>query len=398
MANVLVIDGNSKTKEVVASYLNEFEGVSCVSVFDDFSQIPKDFDYKNLDILIFDIAFDKFDEIFEEIKMIKTKNQNISLIAASYEINSELVIKTLKNDVNEFILKPFIKNILEATIKKILEKRKDKLIKSGRVLCVFSNKGGVGKTSLATNLAYNIAETTNEETCIFDLSFNQDDAMTFLNLESKFDINYILKSLERSDKNFTLSLMPKYRDSKLYALASGKNVEIMQKLSISDIVKIINYLKTIFSYVIIDTASIIGETTVSIMNESDIILLLGLANLSSIRSCQKCYELFEKIGYNNEKTKLIVNRYIENSEIKIKDIEDTLNKEVFYKIPNNYLALIDAINIGQTVRETNPQSNIAKAYKGLAREILNLDFLNLNDANGKIKNYGVYNLLRRMGE
>ena len=87
---------------------------------------------------------------------------------------------------------------------------------------------------------------------------------------------------------------------------------------------IINYLKTIFSYIVIDLPSIIGETTVSIMNEADIILLLGLANLSSIRSLQKCYELFEKIGYNSEKIKLIINRYIENSEVKIKDIEDEL--------------------------------------------------------------------------
>ena len=75
-------------------------------------------------------------------------------------------------------------------------------------------------------------------------------------------------------------------------------------------------------------------------------------------------------------------------------IENTIKKEVYFKIPNNYLTLIDAINIGKTVEETNPQSNIAKAYGSLAQEIINTDFSN----NAKIYNHGVFNLLRRMGE
>ncbi|MBQ7286926.1 MAG: P-loop NTPase, partial [Candidatus Gastranaerophilales bacterium] len=278
MANVLVIDGNLKTKEVITSYFNEFEDVSLVGIYENFSSVPSDLDLNLIDIILFDISKENSDDILLQIKNIKSNNRNINFIAASYEINSELVVKTLKEGVDEFLLKPFIKNILNSTIKKIVEKKKDRLVKFGRVLCVFSNKGGVGKTSLATNLAYNIAEATNESTCIFDLSFNQDDVMTSLNLDSKFDFNYILKSLEQADKQFSLSLMPKYKDSKLYALASGKNVEIMQKLSIADIIKTINYLKTIFSYIVIDLPSIIGETPVSIMNEADIILLLGLAN------------------------------------------------------------------------------------------------------------------------
>ena len=120
-----------------------------------------------------------------------------------------------------------------------------------------------------------------------------------------------------------------------------------------------------------------------------------MLNLASIRNLQKCNELFDNMGYKGDKIKLIVNRYIENSEISIKDLEKTVGKEVFNRVPNNYLTLIDAINLGKTVGEINPQSNIAKAYKNIAQEIINTDFL---DIANKTYNHGVFNLLRRMGE
>ena len=75
-----------------------------------------------------------------------------------------------------------------------------------------------------------------------------------------------------------------------------------------------------------------------------------------------------------------------------------MDKNIFYKIPNNYLTLIDAINIGATVKETNPQSNIAKAYNDLAHEILNIDFMSIKEKERTNYNHGIFNLLRRMGE
>ena len=106
--------------------------------------------------------------------------------------------------------------------------------------------------------------------------------------------------------------------------------------------------------------------------------------------------MFDKIGYSDDKIKLIINRFIENQEFTLDDIEQKLQKKVFMAIPNNYLTLIDAINLGQNVNETNPQSNIAKAYSKLAQNILDIDFESLNI---KVNyNHGIFNLLNKMGE
>jgi Flp pilus assembly CpaE family ATPase len=80
-------------------------------------------------------------------------------------------------------------------------------------------------------------------------------------------------------------------------------------------------------------------------------------------------ELFEKLGYEKEKTQIVINRYMENDEIKEEDIEKLLNKSIYWKIPNNYFAIMSAINKGVPVSVSANSTNIAQSYAMLAQDI-----------------------------
>ena len=99
------------------------------------------------------------------------------------------------------------------------------------------------------------------------------------------------------------------------------------------------------------------------------ILLVTIANLPALRNTQRCLELFEKLGYDNDKTQIVVNRYMENDEIKEPDIEKVLSKNIYWKIPNNYFAIMSAINKGVPVSIMNGATNVAQSYKELAQNI-----------------------------
>lgn len=395
MIKTIVADSNIQSRELLINYLKTIENVEYTADFDNIFSINSDL--KTIDLIIFDINSKESDKILDQIKVLKNKYTNLNFIAISYEINSALVVKTLKEGVREFLLKPIIKSILEAAIKKIEDIKNNVNQNYSKTVCVFSNKGGVGKTALAVNLAYEISKTENSKVCLLDLSFNTEDISTFLNITPKYKADYILNHIETSDENMFLSMMNRYKDSNLYILSLQENLKLNIKFTPNLVSKVINSLKNIFSKIIIDTSSSINETSVSILNNSDLVLVVGMMNLSSVKSCQKCFELFDNMGYHNDKIKLIINRYIQNTDLTLQDIEQTIGKEVFGKIPNNYLTLIDAINSGQTVFEANPQSNIAKAYKNIAQLVMNIDFEALN-ANKSPYNHGVFNLLRRMGE
>ena len=96
------------------------------------------------------------------------------------------------------------------------------------------------------------------------------------------------------------------------------------------------------------------------------LFLVTIVNLPALRNCQRCLDLFEKLGYEDDKIKIVINRYMENDEIKAEDVEKLLAKEIYWKIPNNYFSLMAAINKGVLVSELNPSSNVAQSYRELA--------------------------------
>ena len=84
--------------------------------------------------------------------------------------------------------------------------------------------------------------------------------------------------------------------------------------------KLLSVLKKTFSYIIIDLSSNIDEISLKILDKSDMILFTNIINLPAIRNCQRCINLFKSRKYNKDKVKIIINRYMENDDIKIEDI------------------------------------------------------------------------------
>ena len=395
MINIVITDKNNSSRELIQSYLKDIAGIGDIYCYEDLNSV--DCNIKNIDIVIFDINSDSALENLVIVDEFKNKNKKLKFIAISYEINSELVSRTLRQNVSDFIIKPVIPSILSASIKKITDSNENKFNKKAKTICFYSNKGGLGKTSTAVNTAYEIASQTNEKVCLLDLSFNFGDIATYLDLKPKHTISSVSKNLENSDMDLAYTLCEKYRDTSLYVLTFQDDVGLNVKYNNPDIIsKLINSLKNLFDYIIIDTQSTVDEVSASIFTSCDLIILIGMLSMVSIRNSQKCLELLENMGINSSRIKFILNRYIENSDVKQEDVREAIGIDIFYKIPNNYLTLIDAINIGHTVGEINANSNIAKSYQNLAKEIISIDFLNLQDS--KNYNHGIFNLLRRMGE
>jgi pilus assembly protein CpaE len=100
--------------------------------------------------------------------------------------------------------------------------------------------------------------------------------------------------------------------------------------------------------------------------------------------------LFNRLGYGSDKVKIVVNRYIEDDEIKIEDVEDVLNLPVFWKIPNNYFTVMSSINRGVPVSKVNPISNVAKSYRELAAILSNVLLMRENKDSETAKTFWDY--------
>ena len=105
------------------------------------------------------------------------------------------------------------------------------------------------------------------------------------------------------------------------------------------------------------------------MDSSDIILFTTIVNIPAIRNAQRCLNLFRSRRYPKDKVKVIVNRFMDNDEINIEDIENTLGEKVYWKIPNNYFTIMEAINKGVSISEINQTSNIGTNFRDFASKI-----------------------------
>ncbi len=365
--DTVIIDSEDTSRELMTTYL---EGIEDINIMQQFSDVltAQDYIIENRPPLVIVDVTKKTSISLDIIAKITNLVKNVKIIVLSYEMDSNTVIKALRAGAREFLIKPLIeKDFVEA-----VEKMKDLVLGNindttkCKVITTFSNKGGIGKTSLAVNLAMEIANITKEKVALVDLNMQMGDITTFLNLDPSFDTSYVINNLDRIDESFLLTTLEQYNKTSLYVLADPPDIEQAEIITSEDISTLINVLRNVFSYIVIDTTSSFDAKTITALDNSDLILLVSIINLPSIRNCQRCFDLFKKLGYSKDKIKLIINRYMEADDIKIEDVEEVLDHKVFFKIPNNYYTIINSINKGIPISDSAPGSNVSKGFKQLA--------------------------------
>ena len=190
----------------------------------------------------------------------------------------------------------------------------------------------------------------------------------------------MIENLGKINEDFLLSTLEKYKDTSLYVLADPPFFKMADDVSPKQIDRLITLLSKTFAFIVIDSASAFDDKTITALGKSDLVLLTAVANLPAMRNCQRCLELFSKLGFSNDKIQILINRYMENDEVTSDDVEQVLGKKIYWKIPNNYFTMMSAINKGIPVVELNPSSNVAKSYRDfslfLTDNIFRADFEN----------------------
>ncbi len=355
------------TTEVIKLYLHEYEDME-ISVADSDEKAYKLSQNDNT-ILIVDLSQEKNQKL-DLITKVQNSFPAVKILALSDNPSVNLIIDIMRAGAKEFLPVPIIKNEFIETINKLIAENSCAKEKNNcKIITVYSNKGGIGKTSLATNLALELAKITKENVALIDLNFQTGDITTFLDLKPSFNISYMLENLDKINETFLLSTLERYKRTSLYVLADPPYFKQADTIKPNLIGKLFNILKETFSYIIVDAEASFDGKNIAALDSSDLILLVTVANLPALRNTQRCLELFDKLGYDKNKTQIVVNRYMENDEIKSQDVEKVLSKNIYWKIPNNYFAIMSAINKGIPVSDINSSTNVAQSYRELAKYI-----------------------------
>ena len=301
--NIIIIDEDENTGNIIKSYLSSDEKINICGVFTDYEAGLEALSNTGKCVLFIDVSRN-FDRAVAQIKNIKDKYKDVFVAALSDKTSTENIIKVMRAGAKEFITKPVIQTKFLETVEEIkAEYFSTEQVDTCKIISTFSNKGGIGKTSIAVNLAVELAQMTKEKVALIDLNLQLGDVATFLDLEPAFAMDYISDNINNLDDEELLKAMTRYKNTSLYVIADPLNVDKSQDITAEQIKKILSALKRTFSYIVIDIASNIDSKTITALDCSDLILLISTANLPAIRSTQRCMEFFKKLNYGGEKTK-----------------------------------------------------------------------------------------------
>ena len=364
---IIVISGQVYTIELLKRYLQDFEEFSFLAATTDFSKAFNAIGGLKEVLVIVDIS-DYQEQALNFVSKITAEYKKCRVFVLADKPDIDIVIRAMRVGASDFLSLPLIKEQFMESLGKIYNDLNGTAPQKSkcRVITVYSNKGGVGKTSIATNLAVELSKITKENVALIDLNFQLGDVTSFLDLKPSFNISYMLQNLGKINEDFLLSTLEKYKETSLYVLADPPYFKQADNISSKDITDLFKILRDTFSYVVVDTSGGFDNKAMTALENSDLVFLVTIVNLPAIRNCQRCLELFDKLGFEPDKVQILINRYMENDEIKAEDVEEVLGKPLYWKIPNNYFTMMSAINSGVPVCEINQESNVAQSYKNLA--------------------------------
>ena len=365
-STVFVLDKNENSREIIKSFIENLDFVNEVKLYDDFTRGYEDIKQSENPIVILDISedFAGLDEIAGKLKLVTSK-----IIITSVNYSTNTIIKALRLGAKEFLPKPVLREDLVRVLSMLASISPENEVSQSKIITVYSNKGGIGKTTIAANLAAELAKVTKDKVALVDLNLQLGDISTFLNLNPPFDVNYVIRRLIDKEENILIKGFEKYKDLSLYVLSDPSYIEQSESITTQQITTLFSALKKVFPYIVVDMSSSIDSISLKILDSSDWIMFTTIVNIPAIRNAQRCLNLFRSRKYPSNKVKIVINRYMENDEIKIEDIENTLGESVYWKIPNNYFTIMEAINKGVSISEVNAESNIGNSFRDFAAKV-----------------------------
>jgi pilus assembly protein CpaE len=291
------------------------------------------------------------------------------ILATGQSTSADFAIEMIRAGALEFIRRPVDREDLISALDKVLRLRRGPSAgrQPGRITSVFSTKGGLGVTTLATNLAVCLAERTPGSTILVDLDIRQSDVSTFLNLQPTYSVLDAVESLERLDESFLRGLVVKH-SSGLVILAGPSRLERSQLVA-EQLQAGLAMIRTQFDHVVLDLKHDMDPATIAALEASDTILFLTGLNVSALRSGAAGLAAFRHLGLNLPKIKVVVMREGTGEDVTMKHARETLGLPIYWKTPSDYPAVVASINRGTPVVTASPRSKVAKNLRELAEQL-----------------------------
>jgi pilus assembly protein CpaE len=376
--NVMVVDDSFETRSNIRQLLSFSRNLKVTAEAASGEEAVMLATEQRPDVILMDINMPGMDGI-KATEEITLNLPDTIVIIMSVQGETEYVRKAMTAGARDYLCKPFSGDELAETIIKAYDiemKRREKITPllakdemKSRVITIFSTKGGVGKTTIASNLAVSLARSSKKRVALVDLDLQFGDVAIMLNVSVKNTISDLVKEFAQLDANLIEDYMVTHF-SGVKVLPAPVKPEYAEYITSNHVEKIINILRESYNYIIVDTSANFHETALTSLDLSDKILFISTLDLPTIKNVKAGLDVMDKLNYPPEKIYVVLNKASEQFGIKFRDFESTLHKQIWSYVPEDSQTVVTSANKGFPFVMTRTETKVAKAIIDMGRELM----------------------------
>ena len=301
------------------------------------------------------------------IKRLCLESPKTALISAAQNASPDLLLQSLRAGAREFLQLPIKADELKTVLDRVADfcaGQVEAPKKKGRMVAVFSSKGGCGTSFIATNLA----ASTGARTILVDLNLQAGDLPLFLGIDPKYSFADMSENRMRLDDALINSFTTPYSSS-LSLLAAPKEADLADEIEPEHVFEVLRRLRESYEYIVLDPQHTFDSITLAALDQSDEIVLVLTLDIPAIRSTQRALEIFDRLGYPRKKIRIVVNRWSKQIDLDLRHVEKFLGEPVIGFVPSDYQTAVTSINLGCPLVQSEPNSRIALEIKRIAQTI-----------------------------
>ncbi len=357
----IIVSGAAGPQDVANGVLARFgfaPATTAVSIGDAMDQVRAE----RHDLLVVPLQNADADELGALEREVR-RHPGLFVIGTAAQADSDLIVRGMRSGVHEFLVYPPEATDLASAVDRFM-RRVQTAGTAGSVVAVFSAKGGLGTSSVAANVAFTLAGARPDgRVAMVDL-VPGGDLRVALALRPTYDMADLVRKVDQMDAELLQSLLTPCAGG-VWVLPAAEDEDAADALDNAGTTLLIQQLRGRFAHTVIDCEHHISERTLAALDAADKVLLVTQLNVAAMRAAQRMLALFSRLGYQDSKVQVLVNRYQPGGIVSLTDAAAVLKRELTCTLPNDYQTSEDALMRGTPTAVHAGGTPLAAAYRDL---------------------------------
>ena len=389
---VLIVDDVAETRENIRKLLQFDAQVEVVGAARTGAEGVEMAVQAQPDVVLMDINMPDMDGI-SATEAIRKKVPFAQIVILSVQGDSNYMRRAMLAGARDFLTKPIDVDELSSAIRRagrVASNEKEKLSTTafagtgtlgrpgsgtlipgdqGSVITVFGPKGGVGRTTVAANLAVALRQQGSGVAAV-DGNLQFGDLSFFFNEQGRNSIADLASRAEELDREVVSEVMVRHEASSVHILAAPMRPEYADQVSGEQFGSVVRYLSRMYPYVVVDTGSLLNDFTLAALDASDLVLLLITQDIPAIKNARLFLDLADGLGISRDQIVLVMNRYDKRRTITPERVKENFKKEIEAIIPLDEKLVVPAMDRGEPFILRSGTSPTSKAISELGNLVI----------------------------